>query len=649
MAKIPYVDLTDTVNTHRLRTNQLIDSVGDVSSLTTTDNSTVVAAINELDSELGNISSASMGTIANTVGGAIAELDARLDSINDTMLKTVDVEATTVTATDLTAEQNLIVNGLITARANVVIGNSSSDILYITSTIGTDVVPNQDNAYDLGSTSKQYAEAHIVKVLADSAVLDRLLVNDSATFSSTIFANNIVPTGTALTTSVNSSIVGGINSLVTDRGPMGSLQTSATNNLVSAINELKFRVDLLDSDVEVNLDSAFSAIALGDSAVRVYALSLADSNRSYLITRLTTADTALGQRIDSDRLDYIARDDSDRTDILARFAAADSSLRILIDSNTDNFATNVKSKLSAGTGLTYTQGSGEFKIANISPAIPSGTYGSATAVPVLTVNARGQITSASTATVAGIDSVDFNDSTGVLRISTADGAVYSNVIGLGAATTDGLTEGNNNLYYTQARVDSDITNKVIKSYIDDLNVDADTLDGQDGTYYLNYNNFTNTPTINDATIAIANDGFLTGTASWTSNEDSATAVTIGHPVSGVTAATYGQASTENGQYIKSVTVDTRGHITGITADDFDDRYDKYTGWYVRGDAATSSQITSNRVLQFEGGDYIATTLDTSGSPWKLRIDVNTSVGSQLLIKNSAGTTLKTILGITTSV
>ena len=274
MAKIPYVDLTDTVNTHRLRTNQLIDSVGDLALLTTTDNSTVVAAINELDSELGNISSASMGTIANTVGGAIAELDARLDSINDTMLKTTDVEATTITATDITAEQNLIVNGLITARANVVIGNSTGDILYINSTIGTDVVPNQDNTYDLGSTSKQYAEAHIVKVLADSAVLDRLLVNDSATFSSTIFANNIVPTGTALTTTVNSSIVGGINSLVTDRGPMGSLQTAATNNLVSAINELKFRVDLLDSDVTVNLDSAFSAIALGDSAVRVYALSL---------------------------------------------------------------------------------------------------------------------------------------------------------------------------------------------------------------------------------------------------------------------------------------------------------------------------------------------------------------------------------------
>ena len=36
---------------------------------------------------------------------------------------------------------------------------------------------------------------------------------------------------------------------------------------------------------------------------------------------------------------------------------------------------------------------------------------------------------------------------------------------------------------------------VDKSYVDALNVDADTLDGQDGTYYLNYNNLSNRPTV----------------------------------------------------------------------------------------------------------------------------------------------------------
>lgn len=52
--------------------------------------------------------------------------------------------------------------------------------------------------------------------------------------------------------------------------------------------------------------------------------------------------------------------------------------------------------------------------------------------------------------------------------------------------SDDLSEGSTNLYYTDARVDSRISAATI---------DADTLNGQNPTYYLDYNNFSNTPTI----------------------------------------------------------------------------------------------------------------------------------------------------------
>jgi len=61
-------------------------------------------------------------------------------------------------------------------------------------------------------------------------------------------------------------------------------------------------------------------------------------------------------------------------------------------------------------------------------------------------------------------------------------------------TTSDLTEGSR-LYYTDARANSAIDTRVTKSFVDALNVDADTLDGQNGTYYLDYSNFSNTPTI----------------------------------------------------------------------------------------------------------------------------------------------------------
>jgi hypothetical protein len=45
-SKIPNLNLSDTLNTQRLKFNQLLDSVGDVSTLTTT-GTNVTAAINE--------------------------------------------------------------------------------------------------------------------------------------------------------------------------------------------------------------------------------------------------------------------------------------------------------------------------------------------------------------------------------------------------------------------------------------------------------------------------------------------------------------------------------------------------------------------------------------------------------------------------
>ena len=85
-SKIPNVDLTDTFNTSRVRFNNLLDSVGDVSTLTTAATD-VTSAINEHDAELGTITSGAMGTTAGTVSGAIAELDDRLDSINNTQIQ----------------------------------------------------------------------------------------------------------------------------------------------------------------------------------------------------------------------------------------------------------------------------------------------------------------------------------------------------------------------------------------------------------------------------------------------------------------------------------------------------------------------------------------------------------------------------------
>jgi hypothetical protein len=86
--------------------------------------------------------------------------------------------------------------------------------------------------------------------------------------------------------------------------------------------------------------------------------------------------------------------------------------------------------------------------------VVAGTYGSASEVPVFRVNSFGQIDSATTVTVAGVSSFDFDSNTGSLTINTADGGSFTEVLTLDPYTTTTLAEGDN-LYYTIVRADSD--------------------------------------------------------------------------------------------------------------------------------------------------------------------------------------------------
>jgi len=86
--------------------------------------------------------------------------------------------------------------------------------------------------------------------------------------------------------------------------------------------------------------------------------------------------------------------------------------------------------------------------------VAAGTYGSASLVPILTINSQGQVDSIGTVSVAGVSSTAWDSSTGNLIISTADGGSYYTKVTLTPYTTTNLSEGTNK-YYTSARADSD--------------------------------------------------------------------------------------------------------------------------------------------------------------------------------------------------
>ena len=116
--------------------------------------------------------------------------------------------------------------------------------------------------------------------------------------------------------------------------------------------------------------------------------------------------------------------------------------------------------------------------------VPSGVFGSATAIPIVTVNSSGFIDSVSTAPVAGVDSVVYDSSNGKLSLQLATGDSLSANINLSPFTTSTLAEGNN-LYYTDARADS-----AARSAISVANIIADGFNTSPYSYGLSYDSNT---------------------------------------------------------------------------------------------------------------------------------------------------------------
>ena len=115
-----------------------------------------------------------------------------------------------------------------------------------------------------------------------------------------------------------------------------------------------------------------------------------------------------------------------------------------------------------------------------------------------------------------------------------------------------------------------------KADIDALNINADQLDSQEGTYYLDYNNFTNTPSIpspNNATITLSAGTGLSGGGDFTTNQSSAETITFN------LEAPYTYIDTATGNY-GTIKVD-------------DDRGVTYAGYAIRDDWVLMSSGADN--------------------------------------------------------
>ena len=123
----------------------------------------------------------------------------------------------------------------------------------------------------------------------------------------------------------------------------------------------------------------------------------------------------------------------------------------------------------------------------------------------------------------------------------------------------------------------------------------------DGRYdnYSNWSLFVDNVDKDNVTSGEKVDFVATAPLSVAHTVSSGNVLTFTHDDSGVTAATYGTTGVEDGKYIKGITVNAKGHITAIAADDFDDRYNNYSHPNHSGDVTSvgdgSTTIGNNKV------------------------------------------------------
>ena len=178
-------------------------------------------------------------------------------------------------------------------------------------------------------------------------------------------------------------------------------------------------------------------------------------------------------------------------------------------------------------------------------------------------------------------------------------------------------------------------------------LDADTLDGQHGTYYLDYNNFTNVPIIGDGTIIVNTGSGLTGSGTFSVNDESNTTFTLSHD----NTSDVSNLATATGVYVNGITFDEFGHVVSYTTETAASASDTYvvSGSYDANTSILSLNRNDSNTVNISFGNLNADTLDSLDSTQFVRSDVSDTISGDITFSANVTFDTVTISSIQTSI
>jgi len=570
-------------------------------------------------------------------------------------------------------------------------------------TIGSDLLPSVDSAYDLGSPSAKWKDLYlsgstiflgnitlkdsggVLAVTDSNGVAVSVSLQDNSTDDLAEGSNNLYYTKVR----VDSDVTAGISALID--GAPDALNT--LNELAAALNDdsdfastvtnslsTKLAIDNFDSYFDTALlakttndltegnnlyytqlrfDSAFtdkSTTNLTEGNNLYYTTTRADSDFDARLATKSTDNLIEGDNLyyTRNRFDSALGDATSTATIRSYFSASGD---LSYDSATGQFSFDVENVYTktnfdsdfnvaldeaalGGTGLTFDSATNTLSITNT--GVVAGNYGSATLVPVISVNNQGQIDSIGEVVVDGITSVDFDSVNGTFSINTANGQTFSDVITLDPYSTSDLTEGSN-LYYTRDRFDSALgdatSTATIRSYFSasgDISYNSgngtftvDTYKDSDFDARLatkTTDNLTEGSNLYYTTARADSDAKNAVSAGTGLSYSSATGV-FSVPASGVIAGTYG-----SGTSVPQITVDAQGFvdsigevtIAGVTGVNFDSSNGTITVQTTGGnfsDVITLDPYTTDDLAE---GDNLYYTTSRADSDFDARLTIKST-------------------------
>ena len=177
-------------------------------------------------------------------------------------LDSQDVNLGGISGSSLDITGNAKIDGNLTLGGNITIGDGSADSLTINADIESDIRPNSDNTYDLGSTTLRFAEVHATSlfgnvtgqinstngVISGSSQLDGTTIGNSAdvsvsgSFSGSFFGDGSGITGLSTTLSVSGSdgsndTVSLLDGALSFAGGTGVSATVATDTVTVSVQD----------------------------------------------------------------------------------------------------------------------------------------------------------------------------------------------------------------------------------------------------------------------------------------------------------------------------------------------------------------------------------------------------------------------------